>query len=634
MKRMKFIPFIGLGLTLFLTKPSLIYASSGYGGGSGTESDPYLISTPEHLNQLQLDVNVNKIDTSGKYYRLINDIDLSGYDNDSDDSNGNFTPIGKSSSVSFKGVFDGNGNTISNLKVILPDQDYVGLFGHIYYTAMIRNVGVKDVLIEGNDYTGGLVGYQRFGTTTESYVTGSVIGNNRYTGGLIGFSDDSIINNSYATGSVTGQECVGGFIGKITSSIVENSHATGVVKGNKWIGGFVGTTWEAELYNNYATVDVIGGELSIGGFAGTLEGNTITSNSYSTGNVGGDRDVGGFVGYADSSIINQSFASGNVVGSGYVGGLVGMVSQPLTISNSYSLSDVTGESEVGGLVGSIDDYYGSDQVAILENSYHDGTIVGTTSTGTIVGHLGYYDSEDDIWYNGSVSLDNVYYNQEKNPNYSTVGDTAHGTVIQDNTIGLTIAQMTKHKAKENMSNLDFENIWVMTSTTPMFRWQKDLISATDGDIQINGKIETMVADITIPSVSPDLVINPNLSEGFVAPEFSVSNDSVSPIKLELKTFEQTTNTFNDVLPTKYDSWIGLNKKQSQDIALGLIAKEGEGWQTLATPTSYVANHTEHEIGIIKPTSSVDFSFDVKHGTSFSEAKTVQYKMVFVFDLLN
>ena len=156
----------------------------------------------------------------------------------------------------------------------------------------------------------------------------------------------------------------------------------------------------------------------------------------------------------------------------------------------------------------------------------------------------------------------------------------------------------------------------------------------DSDIQINGNIQTMVADVTIPSVSPDLVINPNLQEGFVAPEFTVENQAASPIKLELKTFEQTTNTFNDVLPTKYDSWVGLNKQQSEDIALGLVAKEGDGWQTLTTPTSYVANHSEHEIGIIKSKSSVDFSFDVKHGTAFTEAKPVQYKMIFVFDLMN
>ena len=99
-------------------------------------------------------------------------------------------------------------------------------------------------------------------------------------------------------------------------------------------------------------------------------------------------------------------------------------------------------------------------------------------------------------------------------------------------------------------------------------------------------------------------------------------------------FEQTTNSFNDVLPDKYDSWDGLNKKESQDLALGLVPKEGEGWQRLTTPTSYAANHQAHEIGVIKPTSQVNFEFEVHHGRAFSEAKTVQYRMVFVFDLLN
>ena len=157
---------------------------------------------------------------------------------------------------------------------------------------------------------------------------------------------------------------------------------------------------------------------------------------------------------------------------------------------------------------------------------------------------------------------------------------------------------------------------------------------TDADIQINGNIQAMMADVTIPSVSPDLVIDPNLPQGSVSPEFGIINDSTSPIKLELKTFEQTTNTFNDVLPDKYDLWEGLNKTQSQDLALGLIAKEGDGWQQLTTPTSYVVGHTEHEIGVIKPTSQVNFEFEVHHGRAFSESKTVQYRMVFVFDLLN
>ena len=112
---------------------------------------------------------------------------------------------------------------------------------------------------------------------------------------------------------------------------------------------------------------------------------------------------------------------------------------------------------------------------------------------------------------------------------------------------------------------------------------------------------------------------------------SVAN---SPLRLGLKTFEQTTDTFNDVLPDKHTSWEGLNKAQSRDLALGLIAQEGEGWQSITTSTSYVANHTECVIGVIKPKSAVDFNFDIHHGKAFNETIAFQYRMVFVFDLLS
>ena len=49
----------------------------------------------------------------------------------------------------FAAVFDGNGNTISNL-AIRRDQFYVGLFGAIGGSAAIRNLGLIDNLA---DYT-------------------------------------------------------------------------------------------------------------------------------------------------------------------------------------------------------------------------------------------------------------------------------------------------------------------------------------------------------------------------------------------------------------------------------------------------------------------------------------------------
>ena len=687
MKQTKLIPLLGLGLTLFLSKPHLIYGSTSFGGGSGTEVDPYRLSTPEHLTELQVVVDSGN-SFEGKYFVLTNDIDFTGYDNDSNPDNGNFEPIGEFNEDTerfFSGNLDGKGYAIQHLSIKQPDNYTNGLFA-CTLDASIKNIRLDQINVEGfgvaglsgfsvntsisqvtikgdlkGEAVGGIVGGAYWSTIEDSYFEGAIEGNDMeaggiagflyyssvinakfkgdisgpaiYVGGISGMVDSTTIQDCQVEGDIQGMVIVGGIIGDSEDLILSNVEFEGSVKGLQSVGGIIGESEDSILSNVKFEGSVVG-EMIVGGLVGFSYANQI-NQSFVSGDIKGEDNVGGLIGFADpDNLIEQSFVSGNIEGLYTIGGLIGVVSQPLTISDTYSVSDVTGQIGVGGLIGSIDDYYAWNEVAIIENSYHDGIINGTTSTGNLVGLLGYYDGYDDIWYDGSVSLDNVYYNVEKNPNYPTIGDTTHGTVIKENTFGLTTAQLSKYNAKETMTGLDFDKIWVMTSTTPMFRWQKDLISATEGDIQVNGTIQTMVADVTIPAVSPDLVINPNLEEGYVAPEFSISNDSVSPIKLELKTFEQTTNTFNDVLPTKYDSWIGLNKRQSQDLALGLVAKEGEGWQTLTTPTSYVANHTNHEIGVIKPTSSVDFSFDVKHGTSFSEAKTVQYKMVFVFDLMN
>ena len=88
MKQRKLIPLLGLGLTLFLSKPHLLYGNTTFGGGSGTESDSYQVSTPEHLTELQVAVDGGG-SFSGEYFVFTNDIDLEGYDNDSNSDNRN-----------------------------------------------------------------------------------------------------------------------------------------------------------------------------------------------------------------------------------------------------------------------------------------------------------------------------------------------------------------------------------------------------------------------------------------------------------------------------------------------------------------------------------------------------------------
>ena len=607
MRKEKLLSLLGMGLTICLVKPHLLYANPTFGGGSGTENDPYRLSTPEHLTELQVAVDGGN-NFSGKYFILTDDIDFTGYDNDNNPDNGNFNPIGKFTvGYHFGGHLDGQGHKILNLQIHLPNESGIGLFAYVL-NGEITDLNLESVVFQGLNVVGGLTGHLESSLVNQLSVSGEVLGN-ASVGGLLGHGLGSTVGNSQTTIVVTGTGAeIGGLAGRINDSMIEQSSASGDVSGIENFGGLRGDAYDSIIKESLASGEVSGGDY-----------------------------VGGLVGGAMNSTIEQSFSTGNILGERGVGGLIGWAAQPLAIVDCYSLSDVTGDSIVGGLVGAINDYYSSNEVAIIKNSYYDGVINGTQTIGKLIGQLGWrekYNGVWYVWYDGSVSMENVYVNQERNSNYPLIGDTTHGTIEKENIVELTTTQMSQANSKNYMTALDFETIWTTTSTTPMFRWQTDLVSASQGQIQVNGNVEPLIADVTIPSVSPDLVIDPNSPDGAISPEFEIQNESNSPIRLELKVFEQTTNSFNDVLPDKYDSWEVLNKKESKYIALGLVAKEGEGWQRLTNSTSYVANHTEHEIGVMKPMSQVNFEFEVHHGRAFSESKTIQYKMVFVFDLLN
>src|SRR6185503_13978759 len=131
-------------------------------------------------------------------------------------------------SNSFSGTFDGLGHTISNLTINRPGTNYVGLFGYVNWTAVMRNVGLTGGSVRGNQIVGALVGFN-FGAVSNSYATAAVTGN-VYVGGLVGENYYGLVAESYATGTVTasGNE-VGGLVGTSIGSTIRNSYSTGAV---------------------------------------------------------------------------------------------------------------------------------------------------------------------------------------------------------------------------------------------------------------------------------------------------------------------------------------------------------------------------------------------------------------------
>ena len=186
-------------------------------------------------------------------------------------------PIGDSNNLYTK-TFSGNNHTITGLCINRPDTAYIGLFGHVGNSAIIRNVFLEDVCVRGPQRTGSLVGRNR-GTIIASYAIGSVTGSEQV-GGLVGVNSGSI-TSSYATGLVIGSEQVGGLVGYIFSGTITSSYAASDVSGNEQVGGLVGENFSSgKITSSYAASDVSGNE-QVGGLVGGNNA-TITASYYSS----------------------------------------------------------------------------------------------------------------------------------------------------------------------------------------------------------------------------------------------------------------------------------------------------------------------------------------------------------------
>ena len=119
--------------------------------GDGTENNPYIITTAKQLLGLSALIN-GGFDFNGTFFKLGKNIDLATVC--SVELNKNWIPIGTTTNP-FKGIFDGNGKTISNI-YINNSLNNQGFFGYVN-GGTIKNLIVSGSIIAGT-YVGGLVG--------------------------------------------------------------------------------------------------------------------------------------------------------------------------------------------------------------------------------------------------------------------------------------------------------------------------------------------------------------------------------------------------------------------------------------------------------------------------------------------
>ena len=255
--------------------------------GNGTEAEPFMLKTADHLAWFRDYVNVGKTSACAKIADDVEEIDMSSVCHKADAEKQvaelSWTPIG---SKKYQGTFDGNGKTIRNL-FISSTSNEIGFFG-CAADCRIKNITFDNAKVKGNE--------------------------NCSTGILAGYAGSCVIENIKTTEncSVEGKEETGGIAGRANGNI-SNCENHAIVNGSYYVGGIVGICFDSEnsitSCANYGAIT--GTDQFVGGIIGYF-GEGSLQNSANYGNITGDARVGNLIGYANICNINNVLGIGNI----------------------------------------------------------------------------------------------------------------------------------------------------------------------------------------------------------------------------------------------------------------------------------------------------------------------------------
>ena len=335
-----------------------------YGVKPSLESGVYQIEKPCHLVWFRDYVNgtiVDEDEAAGTTHPSVSamltaNIDLKGYCYKADKTQSlnelSWVPIGNINNA-YKGTFDGNGKTISNL-YINASQENMGLFGYIL-DSTIKNLTLEDANVTNmSNYTGILVGKTFAENTLQNIkISGTCeVNGGDYTGGIAGEHGGKAYNCvNHAT--VQGTETVGGLFGRYYSgnfvtSITACANYGKVTATKTNVGGLVGLNENGTIQDCANYGNVTSTVRKVGGLVGDFKMGTI-QDCANYGDVKGAYQVGGMVGYATDGMIRNVFCYGSIdatqytysgIAIGYLGNLYtsGMVAY-------YSGAKLTGGGE-------------------------------------------------------------------------------------------------------------------------------------------------------------------------------------------------------------------------------------------------------------------------------------------------
>ncbi len=377
----------------------------GDDGRDGSKEHPYTIASAAELSVLALAVNSGN-DFKDTYFEVVEDI---VYDVTQTDNGNNYTAIGNEK-LPFNGKFNGNGHTISGIRINKPKDYYQGLFGYLDEGAEVENVKLADVEITANHYAGGIAGESKGSIrncTVEKSVKLAATGmDSRFFGGIAGVNGGTV---SGCTSSAT-----------LTATGVDSRFFGGIVGDN---GGTVsGCTSSATLTGSGYDREFGG---IVGQNGGTVSGNTSSATLTTTGVD--SRFFGGIVGHSWKGFISNNIAKNVTVSAPeYYGAVVGETEDSKLENNFYTACTVNGvenATNVGVDGSDVTENYGAVGISFTEPTAvkdlvynklsHELVTAGTTSFGTLLYSLDGENYGTEIPTATDAKTYTVYYRVDK-----------------------------------------------------------------------------------------------------------------------------------------------------------------------------------------------------------------------------
>ena len=324
------------------------------------DSETVTIDSGKLLAALVQSVNGGN-DYAGYTIKLTKNLDLNGIE---------WTPIGQKNGNKFKGIFDGQGYTVTGLKI--SEEKAAAFDGYVAFFGATEGATIKNLT-----------------------VAGSVTGNDA--AGIVGKGVNTTLENCHNEATITATVKAAGIVASLDKGTLRNCTNSGAIttKGAWPAAGIV--AWcnpNAAIENcqNFGDVTVtgIGDTSQAGGICGNLGSSSVVKNCINSGRISASL-AGGVAGRAKGAdaqqiqIVNLT-NTGSIVASNIAGGVVGDAQNGVTAESCTIKGTVSGTNAAGGIFGTTQ---GNSQSAV-KNCTINANVTATTANrvGQVAGILG------------------------------------------------------------------------------------------------------------------------------------------------------------------------------------------------------------------------------------------------------